>query len=130
VYDVLSGEVAGGGDDGVSGGAGSLFCDEAFALLEELGACGVVDGAVDTSAAQERAVGGIDDGLGVLSGDIALGELDGVGHVVVLFQGVRCGKQVRNSLVCKGIGSLVFWGGARRRCSVGVGSEAKSGKKC
>ena len=83
VYDVLGGQAACGGDDGMACGAAALLGDDFLAFLEDLRAAGAVDGAIDASAAHEGGVGGVDDGLGVLAGDIALGEEDEVVHGVL-----------------------------------------------
>ena len=50
--------------------AGLHFGYDAFAFFEDGGSSGAVDGAIDTASAEEGRVGGIDDGLGGLFGDV------------------------------------------------------------
>ena len=55
---------------------------EAAALGDDLWAAGLVDRAVDATAAEQRAVRGVHDRVGGLCGDVALDEPDasGAGH--------------------------------------------------
>jgi hypothetical protein len=57
---------------GVAGLAASQFA----ALGEEVGAGGPVDGPVDPATAEQRRVGGVDDRVDPLLGDVALGRFD------------------------------------------------------
>ncbi|GAA5144632.1 hypothetical protein GCM10023340_12610 [Nocardioides marinquilinus] len=56
--------------------------EAAAAVLEDGRPTGPVDGAVDPSPAAHAAVGGVDDGVDVLGGDVALddGHLGVTGH--------------------------------------------------
>lgn len=70
VDDVFSGEASTGGDDGLACRKAADFGDDLFALGEDGWAAGAMNGAVDTSAAEERRVGGVDDGVGDFAGDV------------------------------------------------------------
>ena len=72
VDDVPGAQLAAAGDLGVPGGAAA----EAAALREDRWAAGAVDGAVDTPAAEQRRVGGVDDRIRVLPCDVAAHQLD------------------------------------------------------
>lgn len=50
--------------------AGQLGAAQRLAGGEQLRAGGTVDGAIDSSSAQKRAVGGVDDGVDLLRGDV------------------------------------------------------------
>src|SRR5439155_958510 len=65
-------EVPRGRGDGLAGGEtlGPLFGPDAPALFEDGRPALSVDGAVDDSAAHQRRVGGVDDGVDVLLGDV------------------------------------------------------------
>ena len=76
VDDVLGLEISGGSDDSLAGGATALSGNDLSALFEDFGAAGTVDGAIDTASAHERAVGGVDNGIGILLGDITLDKCD------------------------------------------------------
>jgi hypothetical protein len=66
--DVSGLEVAAGGEAGLTGGA----APDLPALLQDFGTPGPVDGPIHPAAAQQGGIGGIDDGLHVLPGDIPL----------------------------------------------------------
>jgi len=63
-------EPAGGGSDGLTGGAAA----DPTALGHYVGATGAVNGTVHASAAAESRVGSVHDGVDLLDGDIALNE--------------------------------------------------------
>jgi hypothetical protein len=73
VIDEAGGEVEGVGDDGFPGRAPA---DGPAGGLKALGARGAVDGAVDTTAATELAIGRIDDRVDPLGRDVALDGLE------------------------------------------------------
>lgn len=54
---------------------------ERAALFQQLRPGGAMDGAVHAAAAQERSVGGVDDGIDVLLGDVALEDCETRVHV-------------------------------------------------
>jgi hypothetical protein len=64
--------VSGSGDNSLAGGQTTLPGDNLLTFFQYGGAAGVVDSAIDTAAAHETGVGGIDDGIGSLEGNIAL----------------------------------------------------------
>jgi hypothetical protein len=51
--------------------------DDCFAFMPDCGAAGAMNGAADASAMREVLVGGVDDGVDVLEGDVAGEESDG-----------------------------------------------------
>jgi hypothetical protein len=59
-------------DDRLPRRAGPDAGDDRPALLENRGAAGAMDGAVDAAAPQEPRVGGVDDGVRVLESDVPL----------------------------------------------------------
>ena len=61
-------------------GMTGLATSECAALLEQPGSGGPVNGAVDATAAEQRAVGGIDDGIDGKCGDVAFEDLDPLAH--------------------------------------------------
>jgi hypothetical protein len=78
VDDEAGGEIESGCDAGLAGrtaDSGTDFFDLAAGLLESR-AGGAVDGAVNTPAAEELLVGGVDDGVDVQLRDIGSGDLD------------------------------------------------------
>lgn len=79
VDDEFGGKASGAGDDGFARSQAADFGDDGFALGEDGRAAGAVDGAVDAAATEEPGVGGIDDGVGRLLGDVSgAEELDGL----------------------------------------------------
>ncbi len=58
------------GDLGAAGRAAA----ERAAFVQQVGSGGAMDGAVDAAAAEQRAVGGVDDGVDVKRGDV--GDVD------------------------------------------------------
>ncbi|KAI9163809.1 Calcium channel YVC1 [Paramyrothecium foliicola] len=74
VDDVLGGQAVAAGDAGLAGGTAA----ELRALGAQAAARGEVDGAVDAAAAEEGAVGGVDDGVDLEGGDVAAEEADAV----------------------------------------------------
>jgi hypothetical protein len=60
------------------GGAG-LPAAQFAALRQQTGAGGAVDRSVDSTAAEQRAVGGIDDGVNVELGDVGDHDLEAAG---------------------------------------------------
>ena len=68
VDDVPAGQVIGGGQLGLS----RLTAVEGAALRQKPRPGGTVDSAVHAAAAQQGGVGGVDDGIGVGLGDVAL----------------------------------------------------------
>ena len=49
-------------------------------MPREARASGAMNGAVDAAAAEQRLVGGIDDGVDIKPGDVAFDDLDAVRH--------------------------------------------------
>lgn len=76
VDDVFAIEIVTLGEFGVAG----LAAAEAAALLEQAGAGGAMNGAIYAASAEKGTVGGIDDGVDVLFGDVALNDKDFTGH--------------------------------------------------
>lgn len=72
VEDEARGEVEAGGDFGVAGVAAVEFT----AGCEEFRAGGAVDGSVDSSSAEQRMVGGVDDCVYGELGDVAAVEFE------------------------------------------------------
>ena len=66
--DVVCGQFVAAGDSGLAG----LTATQATTRGQEFGTGGSVDGAVNAAAAQERAVGGIDNGIYLQARDITL----------------------------------------------------------
>lgn len=91
VDDVFGGEVVSAGDDGLAGVAAVWILGDA--LAHELRAGGGVDGAVNTAAAAEGGVCGVDDGVYREGGDVCADEADAV---VDFFTG---GDLVRGSVL-------------------------------
>ena len=85
VEDVAGGEAVPLGELGLAGFAAA----EEAARVEEFGAGGAVDGAIYASAAEERAVGGVDDGVDGEGGDVDFLYADAVGHDVFLTDRAR-----------------------------------------
>lgn len=81
VDDIFGGQVAAGGDDGFAGGAAALFGADRAAFFQDRGAAGTMDGAVYAAAAEQGAIGGIDDGIDFHFCNVALEEVDAGGHV-------------------------------------------------
>ena len=75
VDDVAGGQVETRRGLGVAGGAAA----ENSARGQQFRPGGAVDGAVHAAAAEQRGVGRVDDGIDVLTGEIALDQLDAVG---------------------------------------------------
>lgn len=69
-------QVPAAGQFGLTG----LATSECAALLEQPGSCGPVNGAVDATAAEQRVVGCIDDGIDGKCGDVAFEDLDPFAH--------------------------------------------------
>jgi hypothetical protein len=65
-------EVAGADHNCLTGWEFLNFGDDFFALLEYCGAPGSVYGAIYSTAAHKRGIGGVDDGIGGLVGNIIL----------------------------------------------------------
>ena len=61
VQDIFGWEVVSRRDFGLPG----FTSPQGSAFLQKPGACGRMDGTVYTAAAQERGIGGVDDGLGI-----------------------------------------------------------------
>jgi len=82
VDDELGGKASAVGDYGSAGRemAGLQSCDDGFAFGEDGWASGAVNGAVHASAAEERGVGSVDDGVGGFFGDVG-GAVEGDGFV-------------------------------------------------
>jgi hypothetical protein len=80
VYDLVRRQVVALGHLGVA----RLAAAQPAALVDQVGACCAVDGAVDTAAAQQRLVGGVDDGVDGEGGDVLLDDRD-----FVVVRGVR-----------------------------------------
>src|SRR4051812_2543699 len=82
------GKLVPAGDLGFAGRTSS----QRAALSEQLRASGAMDGAIDASAAEQRRVGGIDDGVHLAGGDVAFDNDDAAGHLVytkrMLLQGI------------------------------------------
>jgi hypothetical protein len=109
VHHMFSWQAAAGGYDGFAGGQGTDFSYDALALLKNRWAASAVDGSVYASSADERRVGGVDDGLRRLVGDIgramkferlAIGECHAcceVGHGG-LIGSLQCGIQHPNEM--------------------------------
>jgi len=76
--DEFGGEASAVGDDGFAGGEVADFCDDGFTFGEDGWAAGAVNGAVHASAAEERGVSGVDDGVGSFFGDVG-GTVEGEG---------------------------------------------------
>lgn len=72
VDDILRGQLETRRDLGVA----NLAAVELAAGLEQFGTGGAVDGAVDTAAAEQGFVGGVDDGVDVEGGDVGLDDFD------------------------------------------------------
>ena len=68
---------AGGGGDCLPGGQRTALLHDSGALLPDGGPAGAVNGAADAAPGRKLFVGGVDDGVGVLQGDIAREERDG-----------------------------------------------------
>src|ERR1019366_7829594 len=69
---IFCGQSSTSGDDGFAGGesAGLHSCHDALALLEDRGAACTVNRSIDAASAEQRGVGGVDDGLGRLLSDV------------------------------------------------------------
>jgi len=78
VDDEFCGKASGGGDDGFAGSEAADFCHDGFALGEDRWTAGAMNGAVDASAAEERGVGSVHDGVGSFLGDVG-GAVEGDG---------------------------------------------------
>ncbi len=76
VDDEFRRQVVAYGDFGIARGAAA----EGAAFFEKFWAGGIVNCAVNASAAQQRGVGSVDDGVDVEFGNITTEKLDGVGH--------------------------------------------------
>jgi hypothetical protein len=72
VDDVVGGEAVAKGEDGLAGGEAGV----ALAFAEQLGAGGTVDGAVNAASAAELFVGGIDDGVELVRGNVGMDDLN------------------------------------------------------
>src|SRR5262249_22628654 len=72
VDDVLGFETIAAGDLGRAGGAAA----ERATLGEKVRGGGAVDGAIDAAAAEQRSVGGVDDGLDIEGGDVGDADLE------------------------------------------------------
>jgi len=70
--DVTRPQAAGPRDDRLPRGAGADAGDDRPAFLEDPGAAGAMDGSVHAAAPEEPRVGGVDDGVRVLPGDVPL----------------------------------------------------------
>jgi hypothetical protein len=70
VDDVGGGEAAGGGSDGLAGGAAA----DPAARSHDVGATGAVDGPIHAASAPEGSIGSVHDGIDPLNGDVALDE--------------------------------------------------------
>lgn len=68
--DVFGGKTTASRDDGLAGGKASDFGDDLFALRKDGRTAGAMNGAVDASAAEERGIGGVDDGVGGFARDV------------------------------------------------------------
>src|SRR5690606_23936223 len=77
VYDPAGIEAAGGRPAGVADV--EPVGEPGDAVRQDLGSAGGVDGAIDAPAAPHPAVGGVDDGVDGLGGDVALDDGD-LGH--------------------------------------------------
>ena len=60
--DVAAGQIIGGGDFCRSGRASA----ESPAFLKQTGTCGTVNGTVDTAAAEQSGIGGIDNCINII----------------------------------------------------------------
>src|ERR1700675_2622559 len=69
---IFRGQSSAGGDDGFAGGkrAGLHSCHDALALVQDRGPASVVNRSIHASATEQRRVGGVDDGVGGLFGNI------------------------------------------------------------
>src|ERR1035437_1501570 len=96
VNDIFGGQSPAGSDDSFAGGEGADCGDDALALLKDGGAASVVNRTIHAAAAEQRGVGGVDEGLDAFRGDVGGGvELERlavrksqsgceVGHVVLM----------------------------------------------
>src|SRR5579863_1063840 len=73
VDDMLCGERSGSGDCSLTGGqaAGKLRGAQFAALFQNSRAAATMDGAIHAASAEKGAVGGVNDGVDVLGGDVA-----------------------------------------------------------
>src|SRR5271165_3428643 len=71
VNDILRDQPAGGRGNRLSRGKATDAPNNLFAGFENRGASGAMDCAVHTSSAQQRRVGGVHDGVGLLASDIS-----------------------------------------------------------
>ncbi|MNN57230.1 hypothetical protein D3C81_1722070 [compost metagenome] len=84
---VRRGQAPARGDHCLAGGATAVRVADRAAGLHDGGAAGPVDGAVDAAAAQQAAVGRVDDGIDFHPGDVAMDYLQVLaGHVVSWFE--------------------------------------------
>ncbi len=99
--DMAGGQAVTVGDLGVAGGAAV----ERGALLPERRSGGAVDGAVDAAAAQQRVVGGVDDGVDGQLCDVAAVQRQTMGHALGVARPASDVAQLNNSTSIHRVGS-------------------------
>ncbi len=67
---IFGGQASTGGDDGFAGGECADFGHDALALLKDRGSASAVNRAIHASATEQGRIGGVDDGLCRLLGNI------------------------------------------------------------
>ena len=67
---MFGGQSSAGGDDSSAGGERADLGHDALALVQDRGPASVVNRSIHASAAEQRRVGGVDNGFGGLLGDI------------------------------------------------------------
>ena len=83
-------------------GLSRLAAAELGARRAELRSGGAVDGAVDAAAAEQALIGGVDDGVDVERGDVALDDVDALGHRSLHARSMALPDQVRRDATLLG----------------------------